>query len=307
MSAGGSNIAILAAIAANILIALFKFIAAVFTGSSAMFSEGIHSTIDILNGLLLLFGIKRSKKNPTILHPFGFGMEAYFWSFVVSILVFSVGGGVAIYEGIHRLISPSVMEHSNIMWNYAVLIFALIFESSSLLIGFKQFRKNHPTGMRSALKKSKDAPNVAIIIEETAAVIGNGIALTGVTLSFFLHDPFFDALASILIGILLVYVAYFMATETKDLLIGESVSEEDMQIINTLLKSYQEIEYFGNVRTMHLGPTEVLVTVEANFKDALITAEIEKLIIEIKEKLQKQNPKFKFISIESSTIEKLYL
>jgi cation diffusion facilitator family transporter len=305
MSAGGSNIAILAAIVANILIAVSKFIAAAFTGSSAMFSEGIHSLIDILNGLLLLLGIKRSRKKPTKLHPFGYGMEAYFWSFVVSILVFSVGGGFAIYEGIHRLTSPSMdMDHSNILWNYGVLMFAMIFEGTSLYIGVSQFRKANPKGMRSSLKKSKDSPTVAVIFEETAAVIGNSIALAGVTLSFILQDPFYDALASIMIGILLIYVAYFMATETKNLLIGESITDEDMSLIVEILNSYKEVDHFGNIRTMHLGPTEILITMEVNFKDDLHTTEVEQLTIEIKEKLSKKNHSFRYIYIETSNIEK---
>ncbi|MBK7095684.1 MAG: cation diffusion facilitator family transporter [Saprospiraceae bacterium] len=305
MSAGGSNIAILAAIVANILIAVSKFIAAAFTGSSAMFSEGIHSMIDILNGLLLLLGIKRSRKKPTKLHPFGYGMEAYFWSFVVSILVFSVGGGFAIYEGIHRLTSPSMdMDHSHILWNYGVLMFAMIFEGTSLYIGIRQFRKTNPVGMRSSLKKSKDSPTVAVIFEETAAVIGNGIALAGVTLSFILHDPFYDALASIMIGILLIYVAYFMATETKNLLIGESITDEDMALIVEILNSYKEVDNFGNIRTMHLGPTEILITMEVNFKDNLKTTEVEQLTIEIKDKLSKKNNSFRYIYIETSNIEK---
>ncbi len=304
MSAGGSNIAILAAIAANILIAVSKFIAAAFTGSSAMFSEGIHSLIDILNGLLLLLGIRRSRKKPDELHPFGYGMEAYFWSFVVSILVFSVGGGVAIYEGIHRLASPSMdMEHSNILWNYGVLICALIFESTSLAIGLKQFRKTNPAGLRTSLKKSKDSPTVAVIFEETAAVIGNGIALLGVTLSFFLHNPFYDALASILIGLLLIFVAYIMATETKNLLIGESVSDADMSLIIATMNSYPEIENFGNIRTMHLGPTEILIALEVNFKDDMTSGEVENLTNGIKEILKTKNHAFRYIYIESSMVE----
>ena len=303
MSAGGSNIAILAAIFANILIAVSKFIAAAFTGSSAMFSEGIHSMIDILNGLLLLLGIKRSRKMPNELHPFGYGMEAYFWSFVVSILVFSVGGGVAIYEGIHRLHNPSMdMDHSNVLWNYGVLISALIFEGTSLAIGVKQFRKVNPSGFSSSLKKSKDSPTVAVIFEETAAVIGNAIALTGVTLSFFLHNPLYDALASVFIGILLIYVAYIMATETKNLLIGESVTNEDMTVITATLKSFPEIDHYGNIRTMHLGPTEILITMEVNFKDNLTTIEVENLTLRIKESLHTKNQAFRYIYIESSMI-----
>lgn len=305
MSTGGSNLAIIAAILANILIAISKFIAAFFTRSSAMLSEGIHSLVDIFNGLLLLYGIKKSKKRPTKLHPFGYGMETYFWSFVVSILVFSVGGGVAIYEGIHRLIHPSFeSDNSHIIWNYVVLITAIFFEGTSLIIGIKQFKKDHPKGMRNAIKESKDSATVAVLIEESAATIGNFIALGGVTLSFVTKDPFFDALASILIGILLVYIAYFMASETKHLLLGEAATDEDIKKIRDLFDSYGEIEYSGNIRTMHLGPMDILLAAEVNFRDDLSTPEIELLVKKIKDTLQKENHKLKYIYIESSMIEK---
>lgn len=305
MAAQGSKLSIYAAIVANVLISILKFIASFFTGSSAMFSEGIHSLIDTFNGVLLLFGIKKSKKGPTKQHAFGYGKEVYFWSFVVSILVFSLGGGVAIYEGIHRLIHPAKsIDHSNILWNFGVLIGAMLFEGTSLFIGLKQFRKVHPTGFKSALEKSKDAASVAIIIEETAAVTGLFIALIGIALSYFLNDPFYDALASILIGILLVYVAYFMANETRHLLIGESASDQDIDVIEDILSSYNEIEFFGNIRTMHLGPNEIIAGVEINFKDNLSIGEIEKLIKEIKEKIKKANPKFSHIYLESDSINK---
>ena len=305
MSAHGSKLSIFAAIAANVLIAIMKFIASIFTGSSAMLSEGIHSLIDTINGLLLLFGINQSKKGPDKLHPFGRGKEIYFWAFIVSILVFSLGGGVAIYEGIHKITHPAVEgNESSVWWNYGVLIGAIFFEGASLIIALKEFRKVHPTGFRSALEDSKDAATVAVIIENGAAVAGLVIALIGVGLAQFLDNPIYDALASILIGILLVYVAYFMANEMRHLLIGEAAMDKDLDKIQEILKSYKDIEFFGNIRTMHLGPDEIMAGMEVNFKDNLPVGKLEKIIKEIKERIKNTNPKFTHIYIESDSIKK---
>jgi len=305
MSVQGSKLTIFAAIAANILIAVMKFIAAFFTYSSAMLSEGIHSLIDTTNGLLLLFGIHKSKVGPDKLHPFGHGKEIYFWSFIVSILIFALGGGVAIYEGIHRIMHPAIETgSSNILWNYVVLVGAILFEGTSLYIGLKQFRKEHPIGFKSALTESKDAASLAIIVEDTAAVTGLFIALIGVSIAHFLDAPIYDALASIFIGILLVYVAYFMAKETKNLLIGESASEENIELINNILMQYKQIDFFGNIRTMHLAPDQVMVGIEINFADDLRVSEIEKIVSEIKDRIKKANPYFVHIYLESNSIVK---
>ena len=305
MATGNSTLSVIGAIVANLLIAVLKFIAAAFTGSAAMLSEGIHSVIDTTNGLLLLLGIKRSKKGANKIHPFGQGKEIYFWSFVVAILIFALGGGVAIYEGIkHLKHPPEDLENTNIIWNYAVIIGAMIFEGSSLIYAMKQFRKKFPTGFTSALEESKDAASMAIIIEESAAMIGLTIALIGVTLTHFTHNPMYDALSSIAIGVLLFAVAGFLAKETQDLLIGESVSNQDLKMIKDILKTYDQLEFFGNIKSMHLGPDEVLLALEVNFKDNVTLHELEKTIADIKEKIRKIDPKFKYIYIESNSISK---
>ncbi len=303
MATGGSKLSVFAAIAANVLIAVLKFIASAFTGSSAMLSEGIHSLIDSTNGLLLLLGINRSLKKPDKMHPFGHGKEVYFWSFVVSILVFSLGGGLAIYEGIHRLTSPADHNSDNALWSYGVLIGAMIFEGTSLFIALKQFRKVHPHGFKSALEKSKDAASVAIIIEESAAMVGLLIALIGVALANFLHNPVYDAAASIAIGILLVYVAFFMAKETKHLLLGETASEKDINKIKNILDNYREIEFYGNIKTMHMGPHEIIAGMEVNFKDSIKVGELEKIIKEIKLNIKKADAKFKHVYVETSSFK----
>ena len=305
MAAGGSKLTIIASMLANLGIAVMKFIASVFTGSSAMLSEGIHSLIDTVNGILLLWGIKRSKKKPDKMHPFGHGMEIYFWSFVVSIFVFSLGGGVALYEGIKHLTRQHEAIDTSLKmkyWNYAVLIGSLIFEGASLWIGWREFRKSYPKGYIKAMSKSKDAATIAVIIENGAAVLGLLIALIGVSLTYYFHNPVFDAWASIFIGILLSAVALFMAIETKRLLIGESAVESEVKAIENALKKYPQLEGFGNIRTMHLAPDEILLGANINFKDDLSVSQIEPVIKEIKDRIVEDNPKVKYIFIETNSI-----
>ena len=307
MAAKGSKLVIFASMAANLGIAVMKFIASFFTGSSAMLSEGIHSVIDTSNGVLLLWGIKKSHVAPDKQHPFGRGKEVYFWSFIVAILVFSLGGGIALYEGIKHLIEPhtEVDNSSKMMyWNYGVLIGSIIFEGVSLLVAWKEFRKVHHTGIISAMAKSKDAASIAIIIENGAAVTGLLIALIGISLMYYFDNPVYDAISSILIGVLLISVSIFMAKETKHLLIGESATDEDIKEIKDILKEYKEIEHFGNIRTMHLGPEEVSAVMEVNFKDDMKAIEIERIVREIKEKIRKAEPIFNHIYIETDSIEK---
>ncbi len=305
MAGGGSKLAVFASMAANLGIAVMKFIASFFTGSSAMLSEGIHSLIDTTNGILLLWGMKRSKKKPDKMHPFGHGMEIYFWSFVVSIFVFALGGGVAIYEGIkhlgelHNQVDTSLkMKY----WNYAVLIGSLLFEGISLWVAWREFRKSYPKGFVSAMSQSKDAVTIAVIIENGAAVAGLLIALVGVSLTYYFNNPVFDAWTSILIGLLLSAVALFMAVETKRLLIGESAVEHEVVSIENILKQYPELEAFGNIKTMHLAPDEILLGANINFKDDLSVSQIEPVIKDIKEKIVADNPKIKHIFIETDSI-----
>ncbi len=306
MATGGSKLAIFASMAANLGIAVMKFIASFFTGSSAMLSEGIHSLVDTTNGLLLLWGLKKSKVAPDKLHPFGHGKEIYFWSFVVAIFIFALGGGVALYEGIKHLTEHhGEVDHSSKMmyWNYGVLFGSLIFEGASLWIGWKEFRQSHPVGFLSALRNSKDAASIAVIIENGAAVVGLMIALIGVSLTYYYHNPAFDAWASILIGLLLTLVAFFMAKETKHLLIGEAADDHDINEIADIFKQYDEIEAFGNIKTMHMGPNDIMLGANINFKDDLTIGQIEPIVKEIKEKIVSQNPDIKHIFIETDSIK----
>ncbi|WP_416442001.1 cation diffusion facilitator family transporter [Leeuwenhoekiella sp. A16] len=288
MSTGGSKLAIYGAIVANTLIALSKFVASFFTGSSAMLAEGIHSLIDTGNGLLLLLGIKRSLKPADAEHPFGYGKEIYFWSFIVSILIFAMGGGFAIYEGVHALQDPHVVEDPT--WNYIVLIAAIVFEGTSLIIALRTFNKSHETGsLIGNIIKSKDPANFAVIIEDTAAVTGLFIALVGVYLAKALENPYLDGCASLLIGVLLLVVATFLAHETKGLLLGESARPEILDDVEKILDSNENVKKWNFPKTMHFGPDSILLVIEVDLLDdlELLVAEdiVNKLRIEITEKV----------------------
>ena len=290
MAAGGSNIAIFGAITANTLIAISKFLAAFFTGSSAMLAEGIHSLVDTGNGLLLLLGIKRSKRKPDKLHPFGYGKEIYFWSFVVSMLIFAVGGGFAIYEGIHALQEPEIIEDPT--WNYAVLGAAIIFEGAALFVALKAFNKSRAKGnLYTSIVKSKDAATFAVIIEDTAAITGLVIALLGVFLSKYFENPYFDGGASILIGILLLLVSTFLAKESKGLLLGESADEQVICDVEEILEKDPNVIKWGLPGTMHFGPDNILMVLELDLDDKLDLLDSEKVLVQLRQKIRKNEPK----------------
>ncbi len=303
MATGNSKTAIYGAIAANILIAISKFIASFFTGSSAMLSEGIHSMVDTGNGLLLLWGIKRSQQKPDKMHPFGYGKEVYFWSFVVSILVFALGGGFALYEGIHAFKTPPTLEDPT--WNYVVLIAALIFEGTSLFIALKTFNKSRANSgnLIRGIIKSKDAATFAVIIEDSAAVTGLAVALICVFLSHQLNIPLLDAVASIIIGSLLLIVATFLAHESKGLLLGESARPEVIASVEEILKRHKDVTDWGVPQTMHFGPDSILLIVDIDLEDSLNLEEAEKTMAQLRTEIKNVEPKITRVFIQ--TIEKI--
>ena len=301
--AGGSKVAVYAAIGGNFTISIMKFVASFFTGSAAMMSEGIHSLIDTFNGILLLYGIKRSNKEPDAKHPFGYGKEVYFWSFVVAIFIFALGGGLAIYEGIEHLIHPKDGGDANGIWNYGVLAGAIVVESISFYLAFREFRKTYPTGFISSIKKSKDAATFAVLVEDMAALIGLLIALIGIFLADITGNVIFDALASIAIGVLLCIVALFLARETKGLLVGEAAIDLDIDIVNQVISSYTEVRHHGNVRSMHLGPSQALLAVDVNFWDQTPAGRIEEIVKDAEDRIRKKAPHFTQIYLEAIDIQ----
>ena len=299
--AGSSKIAIYGAIAANTAIAISKFFAAFFTGSAAMLSEGIHSLVDTGNGILLLFGIRLSQRPPDAQHPFGYGNEIFFWSFVVAILVFSLGGGIAIYEGIQHLLHPRQLE--NVKWNYVVLILAMLFEGAALRVALKQF--NAVRGRRSffrALKDSKDSSTVAIVVEDSAALLGLVIALFSVLLGQLTGWPYFDGIGSVLIGLLLVAVSFFFAAECKALLVGEGLLPEDVNQIVRILEQEPRVARFRRPLSLYFGPNEVLVNLDVHFIDGLASDEIELAVEGIEARVREALPMVNRIFIEADRI-----
>jgi cation diffusion facilitator family transporter len=300
--AGSSKIAIYGAIAANSAIAVSKFIAAGFTGSSAMLSEGIHSLVDTGNGILLLFGIRQSKAPPDANHPFGYGNEIFFWSFVVAILIFALGGGIAIYEGIQHLFHPRQLE--NVSINYIVLILAMIFEGSALRVALQQFNVNR--GERPfirALKDSKDSTTMAVVVEDTAALLGLLLALLAVFLGDVTGWPYFDGIGSVLIGVLLLSVSFFFAAECKALLIGEGLLPEHVAKIDRILREEPSVWTFRRPLSLYFGPNEVLVNLDVNFIDDLNTDEIEAAIDRIEARIREAIPFANRIFIEAEAIQ----
>ena len=301
--AGSSNRAIYGAIIANTAIAVCKFIAAFFTGSSVMLSEGIHSLVDSGNGFLLLIGVKRSKKPADDAHPFGYGKEVFFWSFVVALLIFALGGGFAIREGIKHLQHPKPL--TNVGWNYLILILAMIFEGAALRVALQEL--NTTRGSKpffKALKDSKDSATVAVVIEDTAALLGLVIAFTAVFLGQITGWVYFDGTGSVLIGVLLVSVSLFFAIECKALLIGEGLLPEDIEKITTILEEEKHVLEFGRPLSLYFGPSQVLVNLDVNFADNLTPDDIEKTIDSLEFKIKAALPLVNRIYIEAETLRR---
>ena len=299
---GHSNKAIYGAIIANTAIAISKFIAAFFTGSSSMLSEGIHSLVDTGNGALLLYGIKKSRKPADDEHPFGYGNEVYFWSFIVAVMIFALGGGIALYEGIEHVLHPREIKH--VIWNYIVLVSAIVFEGMSLRIALKQFSKTR--GNKSFFRElidTKDTSTAAVVIEDTAALVGLSIALLSVFLGHITGIVYFDGIGSILIGLLLVSVSLFFAVECKSLLIGEGLMEKDVLKIKQVLADDDHVTAYKKPLSLYFGPEEVLVNLDVNFKDGLTSDEIEMTVDRIERKIKDNIPSINRIFIEAETIK----
>lgn len=296
---------IYAAFAGNCLIALTKFIAAFFTGSSAMLSEGIHSIVDTGNQILLLYGIGRSKRPADEDHPFGHGKELYFWSFVVAMLIFAIGAGVAIYEGILHLLKPKPMEAGYI--NYLVLGAAFIIEAGSWYVALTEFAKQKgEAGYIDAVHQGKDPSMFMVLFEDSAAMLGLLVAFIGILLGHLTGSPYFDGAASVLIGIILGGTAIWMAFETQGLLIGESAQKHIIQGIRNMASAHKEIEHVNEILTMHVGAEFILVNLSADFVDTISAADVENTIHNLDAQIKQAYPEVKrlFVEAESRYVQK---
>ncbi len=296
--ASGSKKVIFAALAGNTLISITKFTAAFFTGSSAMLSEGIHSLVDTGNQGLLLYGMARAKQPADENFPFGHGKEIYFWSFIVAILIFALGGGISIYEGIKHISHPEMIE--NPMINYIVLGLALIFEGAAWLFAFREFsRAKGKWGYLEAVKRAKDPSIFVVLFEDSAAMLGLLVAFIGVAVSQYTGNPLFDGLASVVIGMILVGSAIWLAYETKGLLIGESANQPVVQGIRALVAGQAQVENVNEVLTMHMGPDFILVNISVDFEDSITADSLETVIGEMDRSIKQQFPEVKRIFIEA--------
>jgi len=284
-----SKLSIYAAIAGNMAIGITKFIAAAFTGSSAMLSEAIHSVVDTGNGWLILFGVRKSRKPPDADHPFGHGHELYFWTLIVGVLVFAVGGGMSVYEGIQHILHPRSTE--NLVWSYGVLGLAVVFEGTTWLFGWKAFSAERGRkGVLEAIHETKDPSTFTVLLEDSAALLGLIFAFAGIFLGSRLEMPYLDGVASVLIGLLLCGVAVLMVYESKGLLIGEGLDHESLKSIRRLVKADEGVEWVGHLHTMYLGPHEVLLTIELRFHPQITSLEVRQSARRLRENIQSQHP-----------------
>jgi cation diffusion facilitator family transporter len=294
--AGSSRIVIYGALVANLGIAVAKFVAAGMTGSSSMLSEGIHSTVDSANELLLLWGEHRSRKAPDRSHPFGYGRELYFWSFVVAILIFGLGAGLSAYEGWQHILEPEPLTDP--MVAYVVLGVAFLFEGVSWTIAVRALgRAKGERGWWQAVRWSKDPSTVVVLLEDSAALAGIAIAAAGIWLSHRLEDPAIDGAASILIGVVLAVVAALVAREAKGLLIGEPADEAVIARVEALLREQPGVTAVNHVRTIHTAPDRVFVAASVDFEDGMTMGEGEALIEAIEERLRGEMPELSSIYI----------
>ncbi len=297
---GESKVAIFAAIAANAAIAITKFIAAFFSGSSAMLSEAIHSLVDTGNGALLLVGLSQSRKPADENHPFGHGKELYFWPLIVAILVFSLGGGMSVYEGITHIVHP---YHGDPTWSYVVLGLAFAFESVSAFFAFKAFRKElKGAGIFETIRRSKDPTTFTVLFEDSAALAGLIVAFLGIFLGDLLNNPYLDGIASIVIGLILATVAVFLAYETKGLLIGEAVDPETLDSVRSIAAADDAVQTVRKSLTMHFGPHEVLLALDVEFKSHLSVKEIGDAINRVEAAIRGRHPEIRHIFIEAKAL-----
>jgi cation diffusion facilitator family transporter len=289
-----------AALAANAGIAVAKFAGSAYTGSSAMASEGIHSLVDTGNQLLLLFGLKDASRPPDSTHPFGYGLRLYFWGFVVAMAVFALGSGVAIYEGVEKVLKPQPIQNAWV--NCIILGVAILLEGASLMVAFKEVAKEAKKAGKSLLQSffdNRDPTVFAVIYEETAAMAGLVVALVGISLSVMLNIPQIDGWTSIAIGAILALTSMSLARKCYVLMTGQAADPEIEERLREILDRVKPINQINEVRTMHFGPQEVLVLVSAEFSSDTLAKTIQNIVTDVEDGLREEYPHVKRVYIEA--------
>jgi cation diffusion facilitator family transporter len=298
----GAQKVIYAAIAANLGIAVAKFIVAGITGSAAMAAEGIHSAVDTGNEFLLLLGERRSARAPDHKHPFGYGKSLYFWALVVALSVFSLGGGLSIYHGVAALQNPPPLEDP--MWSYIVLAAAAAFEGYSWNVSRKALNETRKPGttLWQAVRASKDASVFTIFIEDSAALLGLAIAGAGIALGHYFNNQYIDPAASVLIGLLLIGAAVMLARETGGLLVGESIDHDQLAALKALFLREPALDSVASLRTMQLGPEDVLLAASVQFRRGMSIDEVEQAIGRIEVAVAASHPEIRHLYFDASAL-----
>lgn len=300
--AGGSKRVVIAALAANVGIATAKFGAALYTGSAAMLAEAVHSLVDTGNQALLLFGMQRAQRPADARHPFGYSREIYFWSFIVALLLFSVGGMVAVYEGVSKIIAPHAIERPVV--NYVVLGLATALELTSFVVALREFRAvTSGKSWWQAVVDAKDPVLFTVLFEDSAALAGLVIALTGLAGAQLLHAPWLDGAASLLIGGVLIGSAVLLARETHALLIGEAADPAVIDAVRTMITETTGIDGVRDIHSTHLGPHDVVVTAAVDFDDALSAGEVEAIVATVTAEITAAYPDTKHLSLVPTSFE----
>jgi cation diffusion facilitator family transporter len=303
MATSGSRLTVVAAFLGNLAIAVAKFVVAAITGSAAMLSEGFHSVADTGNQAMLLWGMRASSREPSARHPFGSGKETYFWSFMVAVMLFAGGAVLAVRHGLDALRETHELESLGI--SIAVLAAAIVIEGITFGIAFREFDRRRGTrGMLRSLRASKDAPLVVVLLEDSAAMTGLLVAMAGTVAARVTGEAMWDGIASLVIGVILGVVAFFLAFETKALLVGESAGRAERSAIRARLLALPEVEAVGPLLTMQLGPDDVLVNVELELRDGMDGAEMEQMVMRAESEIRQVLPEARNVSVEVREVER---
>ena len=295
-AAAESNRTLIIALGANVGIAVAKFVAAAITGSSAMLTEGVHSLVDSANQLLLMWGRRAARRPADHRHPFGHGRELYFWSFVVAVLVFALGAGVSVYEGVIHILEPEPAVSPLVA--YGVLLVSFLLEGGSTVAAFREFRAaKGALGWFEAVRESKDPPTFIVLLENGAAMAGICAAAIGLALSQLTGNPFFDGAASIVIGLILGATAWLLAVESKALLIGEAADPALVEGIRAAAGAQPGIVGVGEVRTVHSAPDQITVAMSADFDDGISAGDVERIVAAIEREVAVRWPAVKRLYI----------
>ena len=303
MPSNSSRKVVLVAVIRNLAIAICKFIAAFASGSSAMLAEAFHSAAGTGNEILLWVGIKRSERAPDALRPFGHGKVLYFWSLIVAVFIFGVGGTLGFYEGLSRVLRPQEVRYS--IWNYVVLGVAFVLDYYSWKVSSRELfaRRRLSEGVWDVIRKSKDPTVFTVFLEDAAGMLGSLIAFLGILLSRLSHSPYFDAASSMLIGVLVGAMGLFLAKESGALLVGESASAAKVDKIRQIIQSEPAVDQVGDILTMQLSPDQVLLAVAIRFHHGPSVRDLEVTIDRLERRIQSEEPTVKRIFIEAEALK----